>query len=502
MGFFMLSFESVVAIVIFLLFISALILLIKKTKNSSQVLKEEVELKTRDIDEKNRALVASRRLNSIILQSLDFEEVVQKIADTIPRELYFGTGIVSIIDMKKRVIRRVAASQTKEAAEAIKVLRVPFKNIEISLDDPANIMARAVRERKSFMAYSVYDVLGPVISREDSTIVQKIMGTKTTLVYPIFGIGGRVIGIFLASTKRSANELSSYELEMIDDFSKSVGIAMEHAQIYNALKDANQKLQDLDKLKDDFVSIASHELRTPMTAIKSYLWMALNRGDVKLTEKMTRYLQRAFISTDRLINLVNDMLNVSRIESGRIEITPAPFDIGKLADEVVVEVLPKANEKSIQVEVIRTELPQVFADMDKVHQVLLNLLGNALKFTPAGGKITISFFTDGQVVETSVKDSGVGISKEDLSRLFQKFGRLDSSYIAAATTGGTGLGLYICKSLVEMMRGKIWATSEGLNKGTAFIFSLPIATPAVVAEAAKYAHTPTGEAKHLEPVAI
>lgn len=267
--------------------------------------------------------------------------------------------------------------------------------------------------------------------------------------------------------------------------------------------EVNAKLHQLDKLKDDFVSIASHELRTPMTAIRSYAWMALHRSDIPLSPKLQKYLTRTLISTERLINLVNDMLNVSRIESGRIEVNPKPFDIQTLVDDVLVEVGPKAGEKTLHLSALKGVIPQVFADPDKVHQVLLNLVGNAMKFTPVQGSITISFFSDGKTVEVLVKDSGVGISKDDLARLFKKFGRLDNSYTAAATSGGTGLGLFISKSLVELMKGSIWATSEGEGKGATFIFSLPAATPEVLTQAADYTRkVEEGEAKPLEPVAI
>ncbi len=264
----------------------------------------------------------------------------------------------------------------------------------------------------------------------------------------------------------------------------------------------NAKLHQLDKLKDDFVSVASHELRTPMTAIRSYVWMALHRADITLSQKMERYLYRTLISTERLINLVNDMLNVSRIEAGKIEISPKSFDILALAKDVMEEVKLKADEKRLKLSVLEHSLPPVFADPDKVHQVLLNLVGNALKFTYPGGSISLDFFTDGISLETSIKDNGSGIAKEDLGKLFHKFGRLDNSYTSISTSGGTGLGLYISKSLVELMHGKIWAESEGVDKGAKFSFSLPVATKQLVEEAEKYHLQPQGEAKTLEPVAL
>lgn len=271
----------------------------------------------------------------------------------------------------------------------------------------------------------------------------------------------------------------------------------------NLLADANRKLKIVDQIKDDFVSIASHELRTPMTAIRSYAWMALHRSDVPLSKTLEKYIVRVLISTERLINLVNDLLNVSRIESGRIEINPEPIDVLSLIKDIVDEVYySKSEEKNIQFVVLEKPMPKVFADPEKLRQVFLNLVGNSLKFTPNGGKITFDFFTDGKVVEISVSDTGVGISKEDLSKLFHKFSRLDNSYTAAATSGGTGLGLYISKNLVELMHGKIWVRSEGTGKGSIFTVALPVATPDTLKNVDQYRIKPAGETKPLEPVAI
>lgn len=242
------------------------------------------------------------------------------------------------------------------------------------------------------------------------------------------------------------------------------------------LSEANQKLKELDRLKDDFVSITSHELRTPMTVIRSYAWMALHKSDTPLSKNLEKYIIRILLSTERMINLVNNMLNISRIESGRIEINPEPVDLISLCKDIADEVYySKATDKNIKFILLEQPIPKVFADPEKLRQVFLNIAGNALKFSPAGSKITISFFTDGKTVETSVKDEGPGISKDDLGRLFKKFGRLDSSFTSSATSGGTGLGLFISKSLIELMHGRIWVNSEGLGKGTTFAFSLPVA---------------------------
>ena len=350
---------------------------------------------------------------------------------------------------------------------------------------------------------------GRIFVTSDSTLLQKPLPLVKTLVLSPIMRANNLIGVFTLGTQREESAITDEEKELTMIITNLVNFSFKIQDVENSLSDVtqevykmNSRLHDLDKLKDDFVSIASHELRTPMTAIRSYAWMALNRSDIELSDKMKKYLQRTLVSTERLINLVNDMLNVSRIESGRLEISPQVMDLQNLMGEVLVEIDAKAKEKNLHIEIGNTQIPKVFADPNKVHQILLNLLGNALKFTKESGKISIDYFNDGYFLEISIKDDGVGVSKEDLARLFKKFSRLDNSYVAASSAGGTGLGLFICKSLVELMKGKIWAKSDGENKGTTFVFSLPIATPQVLKEAEKYHYKPEGEAKLLEPVAI
>ena len=435
------------------------------------------------LERQNKALFVSRKINKIILEEIDLEVVAQKIADMIPEELLFDTGVLSIIDNQRKVIRRIAASQTKEASEAIKAIaslkNIQFNKIEISLDDPNNLMARAVRERKPFRTSNVYDVLGPVLTKEESRQIQEVMSTRTTLIYPI-SMRDKIIGVFLASTVKDYDQLSDYELNIIRNFVDESGVALQHALLYRDLKKrteelavANKRLLELDKLKDEFVSLASHELRTPMTVIKSYTWLLLQGKTGNMNAKQIIYLDRVYSSTNRLINLVNDMLNVSRIESGRITIDKKEVNIKQLIDDVITEMMPKAQEGKIELLVnYEQNLPSVMVDPDKIKEVIINLIGNSLKFTPENGKITISVSQkDGEVV-VKVSDTGSGIDKDDIQKLFQKFGIVGNNYLRKRNSQGTGLGLYLAKSLVELHGGRMWAQSEGVGKGSSFYFTL------------------------------
>ena len=210
----------------------------------------------------------------------------------------------------------------------------------------------------------------------------------------------------------------------------------------------------------------------------------------------------AYISVERLINLVNDMLNISRIESGRIALRLTQTDIVQLAHEVKDEVLTKAAEKNITINIKTNLVHRVLADRDKIHEVYLNLIGNSLKFTPSGGTITISFSEKESFVYTSITDTGTGIDKKDLPRLFSKFGRLDDSYVATAESGGTGLGLFITKSLIDIHKGTISAQSQGTGQGSTFTFSLPIAGTIAAQNLKKNAPRETTDTKELEKTSI
>ena len=253
---------------------------------------------------------------------------------------------------------------------------------------------------------------------------------------------------------------------------------LELAETKKLLEKANARLKEVDKLKDEFVSLASHELRTPMTVIKSYVFMLLNKSAGDLTEKQKVYLQRTLSSTERLINLVNDMLNVSRIESGKLTIEPVPADIGKLASDVVTEMQTRAMEMEVNLIYTPPKSPLISnVDIDRIKQVLINLIGNSFKFTPKGGVITVDLTQSGSdLALIKVSDTGRGISSADMAKLFTKFSMIGTNNLTKDKGQGTGLGLYLSKSLVELHGGKIWVESEGEDKGSTFSFTLPIDT--------------------------
>lgn len=305
------------------------------------------------------------------------------------------------------------------------------------------------------------------------------------------------VGLLCLGEKSSGEIYSEQDIKVLEILKPELSVAVQNSREYEEIKrfnitlreeiekatsdlrDANEKLKELDKLKDEFVSLASHELRTPMTVIKSYLWMVLQGKVDKGSDKEKDYLNRVYKSTEDLISLVNSMLNVSRIEAGKIIVMPSPTDIVKWTKEFVEDLAPRSQETGINISVKESTepIPQVMVDSAKIREVFTNIVGNSFKFTPNGGKVEISFNHNGPMVDINITDNGKGISKDDMPKLFQKFGQTGKDVLTRPLAQGTGLGLYITKAIVELHGGKIWASSEGEGKGTTFSFSVKVATP-------------------------
>ena len=237
-----------------------------------------------------------------------------------------------------------------------------------------------------------------------------------------------------------------------------------------------QRLKELDKMKSAFVSNVSHELRTPLTAIKASADNMLDRLIGDLNGKQVGYLTRIKSNSDRLARLINDLLDLSTIEAGKIDLRPTKLPLVTLVKEAAESLRPVAAEKLINLTVMSADPGVIaWADRDKVIQVLMNLIGNALKFTPTRGEVTIAVAKNSAAwMQISVTDTGPGIPAEEVNKVFGRFYQIGQA--GTQKTQGTGLGLAISKALVEMHGGKIWVESAA-GKGSTFSFTLPAEQP-------------------------
>ncbi len=240
--------------------------------------------------------------------------------------------------------------------------------------------------------------------------------------------------------------------------------------IVTILRDITKE-KEIDIMKTEFISTVSHELRTPLTTMKEFVSIISDEIPGKLTKDQKEYVDIIISNIDRLARLINDLLDISKIEAGKTELKKKLVDIAKLAEGVISTIKSQTDEKHIELKAaFHTPLPGVYGDADKIIQIFTNLIGNATKFTPEKGQISVEIKNMESEVECSVSDTGKGISTEDIERLFSKFQQFGR--VAGSGAKGTGLGLAISKELVEMHHGKLWAESK-IGKGSKFIFTLP-----------------------------
>lgn len=275
----------------------------------------------------------------------------------------------------------------------------------------------------------------------------------------------------LLAIKSGAMDYLVKGLSLNNSLVRTVLYALERKKAEEELRKANEKLKEYDRLKSEFVSTVSHELRTPLSIIMGAIKLMLDEIPGKIVHEQKDVLATAMESVKRLSKIVDSLLSISRIESGRLDLQIAVVNICELVKDTVSDYKPLAREKGICLD---CEVPQqsvdISLDPDKTKQVLINLISNSLKFTPEGGWVKVICAEQDEEVLVSVRDSGVGIAKEDIPKLFDKFTQFGRR--AGPGEKGTGLGLAISKGIVELTRGRIWAESE-LGKGSKFTFTLP-----------------------------
>lgn len=278
-----------------------------------------------------------------------------------------------------------------------------------------------------------------------------------------------IIGALVVSAHSHDRAMTDQKLPVAELLAERAAVAIDNARLYAEQVEARRKLEDLSRLKDEFLSIASHELRTPVTSIKGYTQLAktlIRENDLRTSEE---YLEIALDQIERMSRLILELLDVSRIETGRLEIRREPIDWPAFVRNVV-----HRHQTAVSDRMFRMELPEgtklVQGDRDRLEQVLTNLLENAVKYSPEGSSITVGVKDDGDGVITWISDQGIGIPNDELTLVFERFHR--GRQVSSTNYGGLGLGLYITRQIVERHGGTIWVESRE-GAGTTFYFTLP-----------------------------
>jgi signal transduction histidine kinase/HAMP domain-containing protein len=307
----------------------------------------------------------------------------------------------------------------------------------------------------------------------DPDVVQRSeipYGTLRSAAHVPLSTRGLITGLLSVYFKGEA-EITESEARTLRTVARLVSVAKENADLVGELRDNNFQLERANRLKSEFLANVSHELRTPMNAIIGYSKLMLDGLDGELNAQQEADLQRVTTAADNLLGLINGLLDLSKIEAGRMEINVEEIDVGPIVEDVVALVRPQSDSKDLDVRAnIPVELPTILADRARFRQVLVNLVSNAVKFTDSGA-VTVSATSGEGWVTVSVADTGIGISAEAQAYIFDEFRQADAS--TTRRYGGTGLGLAISKRLVALHGGRIWVES-GASGGSVFSFTMPV----------------------------
>jgi signal transduction histidine kinase len=275
----------------------------------------------------------------------------------------------------------------------------------------------------------------------------------------------------LSFNRKEAGEFPREVVDVLKTFATQSALAIQNARLFREIADKSAQLEAASRHKSEFLANMSHELRTPLNAIIGFSEVLAEGMFGEINEKQTEYLQDILESGRHLLSLINDILDLSKIEAGRMELERSDFHLPSAIENALILVRERASRHGIRLgSTIDERLGVISGDERKVKQVLLNLLSNALKFTPEGGRIDVGAGLSSDVAEVSVTDTGVGIAPEDQEAVFEEFRQVGG---AEKKAEGTGLGLALSRKFIELHGGRIWVKSE-LGTGSTFTFTLPV----------------------------
>jgi signal transduction histidine kinase len=426
-----------------------------------------------ELDKKVAGLVTLQELTRYISTTLDEEEVFKKIDEKHITELGFDKAVAFIKDDTGEFRVKTTVGYTGD--ETNRILKL-FTGIPLVMDK--------VLDKNKILSSLDTDKASKEIPH-----LLTLLGLASFVCAPIMQKEGS-IGALLVGNESSYTILTEGDKDLVYILATQIGQALENAKLFEKTWRSQQELEEkiqqrtkelsaaleeikiISKRKSDFISAVSHELRTPLTSIKGYASILATGKLGELPAAAKERIEKINKHSDSLAELINNLLDISRIESGRVELKLESIDLRATAEALADMFAPSLKEKNIEFVIdVAIDLPPARADKNQMERVFINLLGNAVKFTPVGGRISLKGKALNEtMLQVSVSDNGIGIAEKDLDKIFEEFYRVDSEINQKVK--GTGLGLSLAKYIVEAHKGTLSVSSQ-LNKGSTFTFTLP-----------------------------
>jgi signal transduction histidine kinase len=419
---------------------------------------KELEARTGELTQSVEQLTALGEISRAVSSTLDVETVLDTIVSR-ASQLAGGAGC-SIYEYDEATGQFELRTTHNYDVEYVEALRAaPLRKGE-------GLMGRAAETREPIQIPDI-TVPGAYRSSLRDTLIR--FGYRALLAVPLLR-EDQIIGS-LSLTRKAPGEYAPEVIDVLKSFATQSALAIQNARLFSEIADKSAQLEAASRHKSEFLANMSHELRTPLNAIIGFSEILAEKMFGEINEKQTEYLQDILESGRHLLSLINDILDLSKVEAGRMELELSDFDLPNAIENALILVRERASRRGIRLgSTIDERLGMIGGDERKVKQVLLNLLSNALKFTPEGGRIDVGARLHNDVAEVSVADTGVGIAPEDQEAVFEEFRQVGA---ADKKAEGTGLGLALSRKFIELHGGRIWVKSQ-VGAGSTFTFTLPL----------------------------
>jgi GAF domain-containing protein len=418
---------------------------------------KELEARTHDLTRSVGELRALGEVGQAISSSLDLQTVLSTIVARATQLTGVDAGVIYEYDEQREVFEPRATERLEE--DIVRML------VATPVRKGQGATGRLAEVAEPIQLADLRDIAEQIPVRD--ALVRA--GYRALLAVPLVR-EDHLIGA-LTVFRKTPGEFVPGTVDLLRTFATQSALAIQNARLFREIEEKSRQLEVASQHKSEFLANMSHELRTPLNAIIGFSEVLTERMFGELNEKQEEYLKDIYASGTHLLSLINDILDLSKIEAGRMELELTDFDLPTALDSALTLVRERAGRRGITLEsTVDERLGEVGADERKVRQVVLNLLSNAIKFTPEGGRIEVRAVRVDGSVEVSVSDTGVGIAPEDQEAVFEEFRQVGTS---AAKQEGTGLGLALCRKFVELHGGRIWVTSL-VGVGSTFTFRLPV----------------------------